>query len=366
MLDKQGIKKLKKKRTIFYPFLGNTIGGSHLSTLLLIRNLEKISYDYLVIVMADGILEDYLRKNNFKYINLKSKFDQNINNSFRLTVNILKNVKKVNSLFKTYKPYLVHTNDIKMHYFWSLICKFFSIKHLWQQHSAYYSRKNIFLSKLSAEIITVSNYCKSSFTREMSERAKVVFNPFDISKYKIKKMSNIKKYKIISFIGSDKPQKGLSFFLKVANKLAKLSNHHITFFIIGKIFNKKMINENNPDIDIKFFDFQSNYLNTLMRSDLVLLTSINEGFGRVLVECMLSKIPFIARKSGAFKEIITNKQNGLMAETEDEFCEIILEYLKKSKNLQKNKILENAKESATKLYNIDNYIKLIKPIYDGI
>lgn len=316
--------------------------------------------------MADGILEDYLRKNNFKYINLKSKFDQNINNLFRLLINILINVKKVNSLFKTYKPYLVHTNDIKMHYFWSLICKFFNIKHLWQQHSAYYSRRNIFFSKLSTEIITVSNYCKSSFTKEMSERAKVVFNPFDISEYKIKKLSNIKRYKIISFIGSDKPQKGLSFFLRVANKLVRLSNHKITFFIIGKIFNKKEININNPELNIKFFDFQSNYLNTLMRSDLVLLTSINEGFGRVLVECMLSKIPFIARKSGAFTEIITNKKNGLMAETESEFCEITLEYLKTTKKSQKNKILKNAKDSARKLYNLDNFIKLIKPIYDGI
>ncbi len=368
MLKRQGIKKLKanNKRTIFYPFLGNTIGGSHLSTLLLIKNLEKISYDYLVILMADGILEDYLRKHNFKYINLKSKFDQNINNSFRLLINILINLKIVNTLFKTYKPYLVHTNDIKMHYFWSLMCKFFKIKHLWQQHSAYYSRKNIFFSKLSAEIITVSNYCKSSFTREMSERAKVVFNPFDISEYKIKKTRNDKKYKIISFIGSDKTQKGLSFFLNVANKLVRLSNYQITFFIIGKISNKKVINKNNPNIKIKFFDFQFNYLKILMRSDLVLFTSINEGFGRVLVECMLSKIPFVARSSGAFKEIIKNNKNGLMGETENEFCEITLEYLKKTKSSQKNKIIKNANASARKLYNKDNFMKLIKPIYDEI
>ena len=51
---------------------------------------------------------------------------------------------------------------------------------------------------------------------------------------------------------------------------------------------------------------------------------------------------------------------------ESEFCEITLEYLKTTKKSQKNKILKNAKDSASKLYNLDNFIKLIKPIYDGI
>ena len=105
----------KKKKIIFFPFFGDSVGGSHFSTFLLIKNLERINYSYLIIIMREGVLEEYLKKNNFKYIKLQVKFDPNINNPIKLLINVLRNLIEVHKLFKIYKPYLVHTNDIKMH-----------------------------------------------------------------------------------------------------------------------------------------------------------------------------------------------------------------------------------------------------------
>ena len=71
----------------------------------------------------------------------------------------------------------------------------------------------------------------------MSKRAIVVFNPFEIKSYKQKKI-NKKNLRIISFVGSDKPQKGLNYFLAIANTLIKDIKDRPVFLFL-EIFCKK-------------------------------------------------------------------------------------------------------------------------------
>ena len=120
---------------------------------------------------------------------------------------------------------------------------------------------------------------------------------------------------------------------------------------------KKKIIKNNPELNIRFFDFEINYLERLIKSDLVLLTSKNEGFGRVLVECMLSKIPFIARDSGSFKELISNYKDSLLAKTKNEFYEKIIKELHSNNIRKKREKLQNTFEYASKYYNEKSFKK---------
>ncbi len=356
---------MKKNKIIFFPFFGDSIGGSHLSSFTLINHLYKIKYDYLIIIFKSDVLEKYLIEKKLNYINLNIASLTDVNNTIRLLLNVIKNIRKVSKLFQKYKPFLVHTNDIKMHYFWSIVCKLLRVKHLWHQHSAFYSKKNIFFSSLSSEIITVSRFCKRSFTKKMSKRAIVVFNPFEIKSYKQKKI-NKQNIRIISFVGSDKPQKGLNYFLDIANTLRTKIKDKLYFFVFGNILQKKKIMKNYPELNIRFFDFDINYLEKLIKSDLVLLTSKNEGFGRVLVECMLSKIPFIARDSGSFKELIINNKNSLLAKTKNEFHKKIIKELHSNNIRKKREKLNNAFEYASKHYNEKIFLRRIKTVYDNI
>ncbi len=356
---------MKKNKIIFFPFFGDSIGGSHLSSFTLIDHLYKIKYDYLIIIFKSDLLEKYLIEKKLNYVNLNITFFTDVNNSIKLLLNIIINISKVLKLFQKYKPFLVHTNDIKMHYFWSIMCKLFRVKHLWHQHSAFYSKKNIFFSSLSSEIITVSRFCKFSFTKTMSKRAIVVFNPFEVKSYKQKKL-NKKNIRIISFVGSDKPQKGLDYFLDIANSVRNKIKNNLVFFIFGNISQKKQIIKKNSELNIRFFDFDINYLDKLIKSDLVLLTSKNEGFGRVLVECMLSKIPFIARESGSFKELIINNKNSLLAKTKKEFCENIIKELHSNNIKIKKEKLHNLFKYASKYYNEKIFLRRIKTIYDNL
>ena len=60
-------------KKIIFPFVGDSIGGSHISTIITIKNLDKSKFSYQVIIEKKGPLEDFLRKENINYTLLNIK-----------------------------------------------------------------------------------------------------------------------------------------------------------------------------------------------------------------------------------------------------------------------------------------------------
>ena len=81
---------------------------------------------------------------------------------------------------------------------------------------------------------------------------------------------------------------------------------------------------------------------------------------------MLSKIPFIARDSGSFKELIINNKNSLLAKTKNEFCENIIKELHSNNIKIKKEKLHNLFKYANKYYNEKIFLRRIKTIYDNL
>ena len=52
--------KNKNKIRICYPFVGDSVGGSHLSMIEIIKNLNKSKFDPFILLHKKGILYNYL------------------------------------------------------------------------------------------------------------------------------------------------------------------------------------------------------------------------------------------------------------------------------------------------------------------
>ncbi len=60
---KNGIKSLNQnKKKILFPFVGDSVGGSHIATVYLINNLKKINISYKIVLLTNGPLENFLKK----------------------------------------------------------------------------------------------------------------------------------------------------------------------------------------------------------------------------------------------------------------------------------------------------------------
>lgn len=62
---------MNKKIRICFPFVGNSIGGSHLSTIELIKKLNKEKFETILLLHKKGILHKHLIEEDLKIEYLK-------------------------------------------------------------------------------------------------------------------------------------------------------------------------------------------------------------------------------------------------------------------------------------------------------
>ena len=78
-----------KDKKIIFPFVGDSIGGSQISAIELIKILKKKKIKVDVFIHTEGPLQNYLKVQNIKFINLKL-IPKNFNNLFFLFFYVVK------------------------------------------------------------------------------------------------------------------------------------------------------------------------------------------------------------------------------------------------------------------------------------
>ena len=196
-----------KKIRICFPFVGDSIGGSHISSLELIQNLDKKKFEFLIILHKKGSLYNYLKRKKIKFIffpidkfiGQEKGYINNLYILLRIFFNILRFIKlnKIN---------VVHTNDSSIHFTWCIPVKFSNCKLIWHQRIKYPEWPMYkFFSIFSNKIICISNYVFNSLPNNLKYKAKVIYNPISLvdrdsnknEKKKLQKIIKIKKKKIL-------------------------------------------------------------------------------------------------------------------------------------------------------------------------
>lgn len=85
----------------------------------------------------------------------------------------------------------------------------------------------------------------------------------------------------------------------------------------------------NLDDHVRWLGFRDDVPDLLRLSDLLVLSSIDEPFGRVIIEAMAAELPVVATNAGGVPEIVVDGETGLLVPTEEDepLAEAILEML---------------------------------------
>lgn len=157
----------------------------------------------------------------------------------------------------------------------------------------------------------------------------------------------------------DKNQKLLLDFMKIIN------NKNVKLLLPGKDeyngFYQKYVKENKIN-NIIFLGQREDIPDLLSISNLLVASSIREGFGINIVEALASKIPVIAVDNRGHREIVENDINGFIIKNDvndliDKFNRL---YYDKD---EYNKLKKNSYESSKK-YFLKNSLKELKKIYN--
>ncbi|MBO8132082.1 MAG: glycosyltransferase family 4 protein [Candidatus Marinimicrobia bacterium] len=355
-------------------------GGSADVTLQLARGLRNKGYD---VYLASGItsspsleIEDFCNRNRIKYILIK-ELVRDINPILDFIAFL-----KLYFILKSIKPNIVHTNTSKAGIIGRISAKLAGCgKTLHSPHGhifyGYYP-KTVTLFFIMLEKI-VSHYTK--YILNLTELGRldhikmriarpekfiVVGCGVDINKFALLKKNKGHKF-TVTWIGRLTNIKN-PFMLLEAVKLINQKGYNFKFDIIGdgEILDdcKRYALANNLK-NVVFHGYSSGVEKFLANSDLLVVTSKNEGFGRVIIEAMAAGVPIVATKVGGIPDLIKHNINGILipSESAEMLAKSIIELYK---NPHKREMFIEYNKTFCLQYSIENYVNKIEKIYNKV
>lgn len=275
--------------------------------------------------------------------------------------------KRIKKIIQEFKPDIVHTHASKAGTIGRLAaatCGVPVIVHTFHGHvfHSYFGKlkttfyKNIerFLAKKSTAIIAISEKQKDELTRihHICNANKVHVIPlgFDLSKFQSNQEEKRKSFRtryqveddelVISIIGRLVNVKNHPLFLEGIKRISQQTSQKIRAFIIGDGEDRLLIESRAKALELPFSDATKSNARTLLTftswikdidvalagSDIIALTSFNEGTPVSLIEAQAANKPIVTTNVGGIENVVLSDITALLCDNNntDQFTEQLL------------------------------------------
>lgn len=350
-----------KKRILFISESKDFISGAEKSMLEIISLFDKDKFECFIGKTTSKEFEDEIKKLKINQLPISLHENRGIIKYFVYIIDTIKVLKK----HKIDLVYITSSGN-----YWKpaeiVSAKIAGIPVITHMRWWKYNVKKTFL-KYSNKII-----CNSQFTAERLLKTKwrskaiVIMNFVKLDKFLAKKKDYNKKKFQIGYVGQINPVKGLKYLIDAAEMLKKKKN--IGFILVGRDagaypgYKKELERYAKKIPNIKFQDYTDDLNTIYQNTDIFVLPSIEEPFGRVLVEAGHFGIPCIATRVGGIPEVIEDNETGILVEPKNsEF--IANEILKLVNNpALRKKLGEKAQDKILTDFNPKIQIKKIEEV----
>jgi glycosyltransferase involved in cell wall biosynthesis len=314
-------------------------------------------------------------------------------NKFRKLIEVILSLLKYIKINIKESPDIIHIHSSSNASFYRkslfvLIAKVFKRKVIFHIHSGafieFYKDLNFLLKRFTKFVLnstnlvlTVADYWKDGINKEIDIRTpiRVVHNPVNITEYNgvlTKKGLSNELRKRVLYLGKISKNKGVFDILEVVPKILK-DNPNVIFTFAGngdgdslKHFWER-VSELNINSNIEFLGWLDTLekVQVLSNSDMLLLPSYKEAFGKVLIEAMAAGIPVVASNVGGIPDIIKNFENGILINAGDQTqltdgIKFLLNNKKEYVEMSEQNIIDVQK------FDVNKIIKKLEDIYNGV
>jgi glycosyltransferase involved in cell wall biosynthesis len=361
------MKKSVQKKILCISDHGRFLGGGEHSFLDLCRNL-KANHKAIAVVPCLGelskTLEEYgIKTHGHQFASIKPYL---IHKAFMSGKKLIKLIYRIN-------PDVIYANGARSALYCGLL-KFIHKKPLiWHCRIADRALiSDMLLTHLCDCIIANSQATRKRFNEQIHHKVKVIYNGFDLewlTHAEVKKPQLLKDdwFNILVVSRLSRWKKHdivLAAFEKVAQNLP---NAHLILLGAKDPFQpewwnhlQKKANSSKYSERIHWIGHVNDVRPWYKGAHVLVLASVNEPFGRVIIEAMATGIPVIASRSGGVPEIITHGKDGFL--TQPGSSKEIAEYIQlifNKKNL-KNKLTTVARKRAQSFHMKNHLLKMVE------
>jgi glycosyltransferase involved in cell wall biosynthesis len=367
---------------VLFPYVGDTFGGSHRSSLLLVQGLNQQHGVEAITAIhnGDGVLSDYLTKNRLEYVVLPSVMIVDSRPLVRQIAQMVKAALPLMLYLKKQSIDIVHVNDRRMHLTWLLATRFAGKKLVWHQRNPVSSRRVAWYSRLASEIITVSEYCKSSFVSSMRRRAIVVSNPvsnpgttYDYAASRAQVVDELGLNKdcfIVSWVSNWIKRKRPLDFVELAEATRKRASRKVVFLMFGEPREpvgevvRWRIRDAGLEECVYVMGSRTPIEPYIQGSDLLVATAEAEGHGRTLIEGMMLRTPVIATADGGHLEIIEDGEDGWLVPVGDIDAMADATMVIMQSPLEVKRRVDAAERKVKQQFSLELHVRSIMQIYE--
>ena len=392
-------------KIIFTPS-DNNLAGAFQSMVRLCTILKnKHNCDILVILRKKGTGQQLLDENGLRYQYIPSfnwiipkrprtifrmieLVTRQLTKPFAILYNNFVAKNKFKKLLIEEKPDLIHLNTSYI-YIPAIAAYELGVPVVWhirefleedQSKKIWNTKKGYNLISKATEIITISNSLYNKYASILNNANIVkIYNGLDDNYYKNLEHTILKKDTInLLMVGTINSSKGQKDAIEACQRVVQNGHCNLKLTIVGEInkYAKNLRKEINDKGLSSYFDFvglQKDTEKYYSKSDIVLVCSKFEAFGRVTVEAMMSGCLVIGSNTGGTIELIKDKKTGYLynvGNVEDLANKIIYSIDHRSESIKiakqgQNDMLNNftAESNAKNIYNEYNKIIKRKDVY---
>lgn len=317
---------------VCFPFVGDSLGGSHMSALLLIEGLEGSGYEPVIVVHEEGPLTDHLAGHGVPYELLPLPVYAGATpDAMAIAVGMLRALPRLAGFMRRHGINIVHGNDFRTNLTWSAAAKLTGRPFVWHQRALPYSSSPRWraVNLLADHVIHISNAVAQAMPAAGRAPASTVPNPVappreTLSRQAAKaavarELGFDPSATVIGFVGRLVGLKRADTFVMAGACLARrLANASFAFVLLGQDEEglvsglRALALSEGIENQVYFAGFRNPIDEWIRGMDVLMATSEREGFGRTLIEAMALGTPVVAAAAAGHLEIIEHERNGLL------------------------------------------------------
>ena len=359
-------------KRVLFPFVGDTIGGSHISVLTLIGQLRECGFEPVVGLHGDGPLADYLDRERISVDRLPSL----PSGSRRSVWSGARKTRELIQILRSRQIDLVHTNDWRVHFAWWLPCRLYSTPHVWHQRAP--GGPRIAVTLFGSRVITISEFTRRSLPWPISQRAHVIWNPVEppsrtnveMARQEFRMAFGLNEPRAtIGFIANFADRKRPEFFVRIATQIIRAGFDDVIFPMFGEANQpwrdavERLIAQEGIGHRCKILGPQFPIDPWISACTHLVAPARREAFGRTLVEGMHCGALIVASDEAGHKEIVEHGRTGFLLPPEDgsAFASCLVELLENPE--LERRVRMSARDDVRERYSAARHAALVSSIY---
>lgn len=372
--------------TIAFPFAGGIVGGSHISAIKLIKGLDPLEFKPLVILhRCEGPTAELLRAEGIPFEAAPIDcFDLSAPGRLRQMLATPGMAWTLGRFLRHRDVKIVHTNDGPMHATWAIAARLAGAKLLWHHRGNPRAAGLRFVAPwLANRVVAVSSFASPApGLISAANRCSVVHSPFDTTiaaprasvpsiDAELAALDLPPGAILLGFFGHFVDRKRpLQFVEAVAAVIARRPRLVVVGLMFGEVLEpgldaKVMARARKLGIadNIRLMGFRTPPEPWLERCELLVVTAVDEPYGRTIIEAQLLGTPVVAAASGGNIEAIRDMETGVLVPPDRPaaFANAIISLLENPATARK--LAATARDEALLRYGIDGHVRSISDIY---